>query len=378
MRPQTVWLWLALGLLVTGCNQQKPVADEETPMDVPDWLSSESEPSEADPTAEASRGSSDLMGQTSEFTDPDHIEQTSSESFDTTHQAGREPRGELKLQLQPEEQFPLTKQVITTLVQTASDGTQQTIQSELNLLMAIRVEEVTDGRTRLGVLYKRVIFEQTMDGQKLVYNSVHPPAQIPVAAQAYHDMVNNGFSFWIGKDNQINEPVGFQEFLAGCLKNVPPALQKQVLLNMEAGTGENGISDFVDNTIGLLPFGQDVTPGQVWTRPRTIGRPIPMVVQCTYTLQELTPAEAVVKITGDIIPSQTINKAVHTQQDDVNVTVLGGSTMGQCTIFRDTGLPKESFTERVVNMTVELGNGLVFDQRKTVVTRVEAFPAVRP
>ena len=347
-------------------------------MDVPDWLSNESEPSEVDSTAQATRGTNDLADQTSEFNEPDQIDQTSSESFDPEQPEAREPRGELKLQLLPGDQFPLRKQVITTLVQTASDGTKQTIQSELNLMMAIRVEEVTEGRTRLGVRYNRVIFEQSMDGQKLVYSSVHPPAQIPVAAQAYHDMVNNGFSFWIGKDNQINEPVGFQEFLAGCLKNVPPALHNQVLLSMEAGSGENGISDFVDNTIGLLPFGQDVTPGQVWTRPRTIGRPIPMVVQCTYTLQELTPAEAVVKITGDITPSQTINKAVHTQQDEVNVTVLGGSTMGQCTIFRDTGLPKESFTERVVNMTVDLGNGLVFDQTKTVVTRVEAFPTVRP
>ena len=102
-----------------------------------------------------------------------------------------------------------------------------------------------------------------------------------------------------------------------------------------------------------------------------------MVIESRYILQELTPTEAVVKITGDIIPSQTINKTSRSQTDDINVTVLGGSTMGQCTIFRDTGLPKESFTERVVNMSVDLGDGAVFEQTKTVQTRVEAFPAIR-
>ncbi len=365
MRLASVLAWMALILLSTGCNQKAPT-DEEAALDVPDWLSSGGEQS------------------LSKKTDGGVAEQPTEEPHSGVGATAprprrnpQEPRGELKLQLQTGEQFPLKKQVVTTLVQTASDGTVQEIQTELRLLMAIQVEEVASGRTRLGVKYNRVEFEQTMDGQTLVYRSTNPTAQIPVAAQAYHDMVNDGFSFWIGKDNQINEVVGFREFLERCLANVPPSQQKQVMLGMEAGSDENGISDFVDNTIGLLPFGQDVTPGQEWTRHRSVTRPIPMIVQCKYTLQELSDTEAVVKITGDIIPSQTINKVNHTQNDDINVTVLGGSTVGQCVIFRETGLPKESYTERVVNMTVDLGDGFAFEQTKTVQTRVEAFPPVR-
>lgn len=370
MRLQSVLAWMAIGLLIAGCNQQKP-SDEEAGMDVPDWLSSEGEEPKSNDREltqdTRQRNSTDIGGE-----DPDS-------QTDSTARTPRDPqelRGELKLELQPGEQFPLKKQVVTTLIQTASDGTQQKIQTELKLLLAIKVEEVADGRTRLGVRYNRVEFEQDIDGQKLVYRSTDTPAEIPVAARAYHDMVNDGFSFWIGKDNQINEVVGFREFLERCLVNVPPAQQKQVLLGMEAGSDENGISDFVDNTIGLLPFGQNITPGQEWTRHRSVGRPIPMVVQCTYTLQELTDTEAVVKITGEIIPSQTINKVNHLQ-DNIQIHVLGGSTVGQCTIFRDTGLPKESYTERVIQMTVDLGDGPTFQQTKTVQTRVEAFPEMR-
>ena len=366
MRLPTVCTWLALSLLLTGCNQQKP-SDEEASMDVPDWLSSSGDDASEETPRRGRESSSEIQQAVSE----------SEETAPRDPQEPREPRGELKLQLQPNEQFPLRKQVVTTLIQTASDGTQQRIQTELELLMAITVEEVTAGRTKLGVRYNRVKFEQNMDGQKFSYRSTNPPAVIPIAARAYHDMVNDGFSFWIGQDNQIKEVIGFQEFLGRCLANVPPAQQKQVLMGMEAGTDENGISDFVDNTIGLLPFGQDVTPGQEWGRSRSVGRPVPMVVQSRYILQELTPAEAVIKITGEIIPSQTINKVSHTPQEGINVTVLGGSTSGQCTIFRDTGLPKESYTERVVNMTVNMENGLAFDQVKTVQTRVESFPAVR-
>ncbi len=361
MRLQTVLTWLAVSLLAVGCNSQNST-DADTASEVPEWLSK--------------GGGKSAAGESTLGADTAPLEKSSGDQSASATRPAREPRGELKLQLKPGVQFPLKKQVITTLVQTSSDGTVQQAQTQLRLLMAITVEEVANGRTRLGVRYNRVEFDQTLtDGQKLEYRSTQPPAQIPVAAQAYHDMVNDGFSFWIGQDNQINEVVGFREFLGRCLANVPASQQKQVMLGMEAGSDENGISDFVDNTIGLLPFGQEVTPGQEWTRHRSVTRPIPMIVQCKYTLQELTPAEATVKITGEIIPSQSNNQIRQVEGDEINVTVLGGSTVGQCVIFRDTGLPKESYTERVVNMTADLGNGFIFEQTKTVQTRVEAFPS---
>ena len=245
MRPQTVLAWMAIGLTLAGCNQQNP-SDDEAALDVPAWLSNGGDEHSVDPP------DSDAGSQPIE-------EPSESQLASSTRPARQpqEPRGELKLQLEPGVKFPLKKQVITTLVQTASDGTVQQIQTELRLLMAIRVEEVTGDRTRLGVTYNRVEFDQTIDGQKLAYRSSNPPAEIPLSARAYHDMVNDGFSFWIGKDNQISELVGFREFLERCLANIPPDQRKQVLLGMEAGSDENGISDFVDNTIGLLPFGRD-------------------------------------------------------------------------------------------------------------------------
>lgn len=377
MRLQTLLAgWVLLPGLIflgaVGCNSQNS-ADEQAALDVPDWLAND------DGGQRPSRGRSPTTDDASDDADEAATDDPLAQSPDSgiADAPAREPRGELKLQLRRDEQFPLKKQVVTTLVQTAADGTQQRIQTTLQLLMAIQVEDVTEDRTRLGVTYRKVDYEQEIDGQKLSYRSSNPPATIPIEAQAYHDMVNDGFAFWIGKDNQINEVVGFQDFLQRCLANVPPAMQKQVLLGMEAGSDENGISDFVDNTIGLLPFGQEVTPGQEWVRHRNVGRPIPMVMQNRYTLQELNRSEAVVRISGEIIPSATINKVSHTREGEVSVTVLGGQTSGQCTIFRDTGLPKDSFTERVVNMTVDLGSGNVFDQTKTVTTRVEAFPEAR-
>lgn len=370
MRLLLVFSLLLTAGLVAGCNKEQAAATDPE-MELPDFLSEDGEgveigeaesdtpkPRPGKRVAKAETGGEEEAEPEARPRDP------------------KEARGELKLLLEPGEMFPMRKRVITSLVSTATDGTETKIQTELRLLMAITVEDVAGGRTKLGVKYNRVELDQDMDGQRLEYRSNNPPAQIPLAAQAYHDMINDGFSFWIGKDNQINEVVGFREFLDRCLANIPPAQHRQVIMSMEAGTDENGISDFVDNAIGLLPFNVEVSPGYTWARHRTVQRPVPMVIQNQYTLQELTDSEAIVKITGEILPSQTANKVINAS-DSIQVFVTGGRTYGDCIIFRDTGLPKESNTERTVDMVVDLGNGLEFKQTKTVSTRVEAFPAAR-
>lgn len=351
VRSGVFWLCL-LSVALLGCNQQP--AGEKGVLDAPDWLTSEEG---------ASGGPREDDGQV------DVADEAPSSS---RKRPPKEPSGELKLQLTPGSRFPLRKAVTTTLTQESADGTIQRIQSDLELLMVIQVEEVARGRTRLGVKYNRVVFEQTQDGHKQKFDSQHPSAQIPPVAQAYYDMIGDGFSFWIGADNQIAEVVGFREFLVRAMRNVSPDHQRQVTLALEAGSDESGMSDFVDNTIGLLPFSRDVSPGQSWNRQRRIGRPIPMVIENQYTVQDLTDAEATVKITGQVLPADVVAQ-VH-QSGDVHVRVQSGTIDGRCVIFRETGLPKESMTERVVNMTVDLGDGYEFKQTKSVQTVVESYP----
>jgi hypothetical protein len=97
-----------------------------------------------------------------------------------------------------------------------------------------------------------------------------------------------------------------------------------------------------------------------------------MHVSNLYTLKELTDQCAVVDIRGSIAPSTSLNAADNGQ--GVRVTVNGGSTLGSCTIFRDTGLPKESRVERIVEMTATTANAIQFRQTKRVTTTIESFP----
>jgi hypothetical protein len=330
-------LGLALLLLMSsGCEFSSQGGGESAGPELPDWLTQEA------------------------TTDPASTSTTSAE---------------LSLKLKVGDRFPLKKTVEQTLTQNTVSGNPGKNEARLELMFGITVEAVEADRTRLSVRYDRVRYTHHIAGEQVEYDSTYPPNPVPLHVRAYHDMIGDGFSFWLGKDNQIAEVVGFSEFVDRCLRNIPPEQRTGVMLGIEAGSGETGFANFIDHSIGLLPVGKKQTPGDSWERTNSIQRPVPMHINTTYTLQSLSPDFAVVDIRESITPSTAV--AAIDDTSGVRITVLGGESAGSCTIFRDTGLPRQSKVERTVNMQVLMSGSISFNQTKKIVTSVESFPAIR-
>ena len=342
IRPQLLTcLLLITPVWFAGCGSDEGEAE----MELPDWLSE----TESDESAE-------------------------NDADDSTATAPALDRAALKLALNPGDRFPLRKVVEQELKQSSLDGQPQVSRSRLEMMLAITVDDVRDGRTLMRVKYDRVRYSHDVAGEPLEYDSTAPPAQIPVPVLAYHGMVGDGFAFWIGSDNQIAEIVGFREFVERCLSHVSPDGRQQAMRDIEASAGEKGIADFVDNTIGLLPYDQQKVVGDSWERTRRIARPIPMQIDTTYTLAAFNDDTAEVTVGGAITPSTTLGGDAH-DDSSVRITVTGGRSSGRCVLYRDSGLPKESRVERIVDMTVQMAGGIQFDQQKRTTTTVESFPS---
>ena len=69
-------------------------------------------------------------------------------------------------------------------------------------------------------------------------------------------MVNNGFSFWLGSDNQITELVDFPQFLSRCLKDIPAYEREKAVQLLAASAGKDGVANFVDDSIGLFTLSE--------------------------------------------------------------------------------------------------------------------------
>lgn len=291
--------------------------------------------------------------------------------------ASKQETASLQLELQQGDRFPLLKTVEQTVSQSVGRGSVLN-RSRLELLLEIEVDNVRKNRILLSVRYHRVRFTRIVDGERIEYDSESPPNPVPLEVQAYHGLVDNGFSFWLGPDNRIVELAGFRDFLERCVREVPPDRRQQVLRRLAATTGDEGIANFVDDSIGLLPYGEAAEEKQIgvgshWTRERQVVQPTPMYLSSRCTLTDLDETTANIEIVGNITPSATYGPADGSNRN-VRLKVHGGHTFGNCTVQRETGLPLDSRIERYIDMTVQLPDGAEFEQQKRLVTTIRAFP----
>lgn len=272
----------------------------------------------------------------------------------------------LELKLRQGDRFPLTKTVEQQLTQPSLSGQDIVHDTRLELQMVISVDAVESGRTLLGVLYHRVRFMSNVAGEVTEYDSSLAGQAVPEAAAPYQRMIGNGFGFWIGADNQIMETVGFEEFCNHCIAS------RQELLNIELSVGEKAVADFIDNSIGLLPYGIARRPGDSWQRSQHIERPVPLHMNTTYTLSELNDSTALIHIHSEYLPSTTFSDS--TSPEGVRVVVQNGSAQGSCTIFRDTGLPVASSIVESIQMVVQQSGAIEFPQSLVRRTTIESYP----
>ena len=325
----------------------------------------------------------------------EHVEELSEDLSDDPGDFGATPvapalaEEKLALNLSVGDRFPLLKIVDQQLRQPSAQGW-VTSHSKLEMLLHLTVEEIyrgdpsrtepdpREGQKRFQVKYHRVRYFQELQGRNIEYDSDAPPVPVPLEAQGFHGLKDNSFQFWIGADNQILQMVGFEQFLERCLRDVPPAQKQQVRSMLASASGADGIANFVDDSIGVLPA-EAVRVDDTWTRSRHMLHPVPMHIDSKYTLRRITPQVADIDIVGTIIPSANFARTsaaapADVKSKDVMVVMRGGNCFGSCQIDRRSGLPMHSKVQQTMQMNVMLAGGISFDQFKTTVTTISAFP----
>ena len=294
------------------------------------------------------------------------------------------PTEHLELRLKVGDRFPLMKTVEQRLRQRSPNGGSPTEStSTLTMTLAITVENIDQGVKTLGVRYQRVRYDHDIAGEKVSYDSALFPKTVPDAAQVYHGLLDNGFSFELGADNRIVKVHDFDAFLKRCVRHAPPSQQKEMLNRLVATQEDEGIANFVDDSVGMLPYniddlnaGGDVKVGSSWRKNREIVRPFPMTIDTAYRLGSINDRYATLELFGKIVPAQIQHASNSIQQAGATekMTLRGGHCFGTCTIDRESGLPIQSNVTRQMDLTLELPAGARFDQTKEIVTTIRTFP----
>ena len=314
-----------------------------------------------------------------EFTEFDVNEKSEEQKDADLAEAAKTSEGELALNLKVGDRFPLKKRIEQRLTQGDGQGGTLVNRSLLEMLLSLEVEEIREGSKKLAVRYHRVHYGHNIAGRQVEYSSEQPGAA-PTETLAYAGLKDNGFSFWIGPDNRVVELVGFPEFLQRCLQNVPPAYRDTVMRQLERTHSEDGLANFVDDGIGLLPYSNDpshpavaVKIGSTWElKPRRSEGPIATNVLTRCVLKNLNETSAEIGLLGRISGAAT-PVAIQEGNQFMHVLVKGGHCSGTCIIDRRTGLPTHSEVNRYMEMTVQMPDNTEIAQRKEVLTSITSF-----
>jgi len=290
------------------------------------------------------------------------------------------PIGEkLELRLNQGDRFPLVKTVEQRLEQ-RSDFAPALARTKLELTLIITVEDVKSDAIRLGVQYSRVAYQHDINGHQLSYDSATHRGAVPWDAIPYAGMVNNGFSFWLGRNNSIRELVGYRDFLERCVANVPLERRETLLSEISNRFGDDGVANFVDDSIGLLPYDDTVDeaaatrvmPNDQWTRERRLMQPVPIHLTSVYRLASLDRNTAEIEITGRVAGGEA-----GAPSDVGRLRIIGGQSVGRCIVDRATGLPLEMNLSRFMKMQLTTSDNQQVIQEKQIETTIRSFPEMR-
>ncbi len=286
------------------------------------------------------------------------------------------------------EQFPLMRTVSQSLTQLTSTGeVTSSTQLEWNILLSVD-ETRDDGRLLMGVRFERVRYFRDIIGDRFVYDSHSPPAQIPAEVQPYHALIGHGFSYWIGPQNHVLELVGFKDFLQRVLWHVSPQTRSAMASRYEELSPEAAVAEFLDESIGLLhetPANPTFQPaegeknlrlqhGTSWTNTRRTENPA-CEISTRYTVAAVQEHSATIEMLGTINPGALVSEVVKGPATGTgDLTIRRGHLFGRCRIERSTGLPEESQSEQRLELTARLPNGEEVRQTKTVTKTLRRGP----
>jgi hypothetical protein len=290
------------------------------------------------------------------------------------------PKGNrLELKLRAGDRFPLIKTIEQKLEQQSEIAPARAM-TKLQMTMVISVEDVTETGVLMNVMYRRINYSHDVNGQQVVFDSDRHQGDIPWDAIPYAGMIDNGFSFWLGRDNRIQKLVGYQEFLERCVARVPMERRETLLGEISNRFGDDGVANFVDDSIALLPYDATVDsdsatrvlPGDVWTRERRLMQPVPVHLKSTYRLISMDDERAEIEVSGRIASGDA-----RASDGAGRLRVTGGQTLGHCTVDCTTGLPIEVDLTRYITMKITTADQQEVTQQKTILTSIRSFPEMK-
>ena len=193
------------------------------------------------------------------------------------------------------------------LTQGRDTGT-TTMNQSLSLGYTFTAQEIgADGTVTLKVTYDSVSFSQKSAAGDIEYDSQKPPPTIHPLAKAFVDLPGQSITIDVKPDGHVTAVHGAPEMIDAILTklDLPEGEEKKSVENtLRAEYSEKAVKDDMETMLLIYPD-HPVSTGDHWVRHMDIAKVVPMTLDNTFTLNEITDGVATLGVKSTLATSPT-------------------------------------------------------------------------
>lgn len=274
----------------------------------------------------------------------------------------------LRLNLEPGQQFNQRMAMSQTIDQ-MMNGITITMNQDLTLDYAYTItDRDAQGVAAIECTYQRIASKVSTQGMAVSYDSANTDTPVSAEFRPMAAMVGKSFTMRITPLGAVESIDGLSEILDAVVAEMSPEgpAREQMLANLKKQFGEDTMKGLIEQAMAIYPA-DPVAVGDTWKKTVDVRQMVPMRLDNTWVLKEVTDDTATLEVTSLIGPVG----------DDTKVDMMGmeldvrleGAQSGTTTIDRTSGWVVSSTVNQNVdgemtfpaeagvpqNMTIPLG-----------------------
>ncbi len=155
------------------------------------------------------------------------------------------------------------------------------------------------------VTYQSVHFNIKGATDEIEYDSSNPPEEVPPLMKGFAAIVGESFDVQITPKGAIMKVTGLESFIQRMMDKIdlPYGSQRDIIeKNLAENYGEKAVQEMLENMLKVFAD-KSVKVGQSWEKKIEMRKTIPMIIESTYTLRELSSDIAYIDIESLLKPN---------------------------------------------------------------------------
>ena len=253
-----------------------------------------------------------------------------------------------------------TEQQITQTIQGNVVDMEQTIIMEYRY----DVKEINEqGNTIVDIVYERIGYMQDGPLGKIDYRSWEQNEEIPVLAQGFASLVDQGFTMEISSQGSVVGITGADKIIDKMIKDMDlptsGGMTEGVKQSMQNQFGDAALKETMKSMFSIYPD-KPVGVGDSWHATWSMTKGFPMILNNTWKIKAINDTEVVLDISTKV---QSNKDAQLTQIGGMEMSYdLSGEQTGSMVLDRITGWCTRSQLDQEFEGTIRASGGMFGEQ----------------